>query len=188
MWRKQLYIFKVPSLHQDHGCRWLTGVRCVIMMLGQMFWLWWICGNCLMLKAENGAAAVTSWGLRTWHGLPSLTRTGKETRRGESRYGSIPFSARALFTLYRWFWNQIFTCVGVKCKTLARCSLSGADKYLCCLKRLSNSNVCVFENRILRLRFFPESSELSLSRSTDSSADSSGFKSPGDADGTAENN
>lgn len=170
--------------------RWLTDdVRCVTILL----WLWWICGNGFILKAENGAVpggmeTVMSWGPRTWHGLPSLTRTGIDTLRGESRNGSNPFSARALFTLYRWFWNHIFTCVGVKCKSLARCSRSGADKYLCCLKRRSNSKVWVFENRILRLRFFPESSELSRSLSTDSSADSSGFNSSGDADGTAENN
>ncbi len=151
-------------------------------MLEQMLWQGWIWGNCFIWNALYAAAAgpVMSWGLRTWHGLPSLTRTGIQTRRGESRYGSSPFSARALFTLYRWFWNQIFTCVGVNCKTLARCSLSGADKYLCCLKHLSSSNVWVFENRILLLRFFPETSELS-------SVDSSGVKSSGDADGTAEN-
>lgn len=31
------------------------------------------------------------------------------------------------------------TCVGVKWIKLAKCSRSGADRYFCCLKRLSNS-------------------------------------------------
>jgi hypothetical protein len=36
---------------------------------------------------------------------------------------------------------------------LARCSLSGADRYRCCLNLRSNSYVCAFENRTLLLRF-----------------------------------
>lgn len=33
----------------------------------------------------------------------------------------------------------MLTCVGVKCIKLAKCSRSGADRYFCCLNRLSNS-------------------------------------------------
>lgn len=93
-----------------------------------------------------------------WHGLPSLTNTGTATRRGDgSGCKSSPFSCRARFNLYLWFWNQIFTCVGVNRIMLAKCSLSGADKYLCCLNLRSSSYVCAFENRIRRLRFFCDS-------------------------------
>ena len=90
-----------------------------------------------------------------WQGLPSLTNTGTATLRGEGRgFKSKPFSARDRFNLYLWFWNQIFTCVGVNLIILARCSRSGADKYLCCRNLLSNSYVCAFENKTLLLRFF----------------------------------
>ena len=91
------------------------------------------------------------------HGRPSLTSTGTATRRGEFRLPTFkswaPFSWTARFVLYLWFWNQIFTCVGVSRIRLARCSLSGADKYLCCLNLLSNSYVCALENRTRRFRF-----------------------------------
>lgn len=68
-----------------------------------------------------------------WQGLPSRTKTGTATLRGEGRgVMSKPFSCLALFVLYLWFWNQILTCVGVKRMMLAKCSLSGAERYLCC--------------------------------------------------------
>lgn len=93
-------------------------------------------------------------------GLPSFTSTGTATRLGEFKPPTFkswaPFSWTARFVLYLWFWNQIFTCVGVKRIKLARCSLSGADKYRCCLNRLSNSYVCALENKTRRLRFLWE--------------------------------
>lgn len=98
-----------------------------------------------------------------WHGLPSLTSTGTATRLGDgSGCKSSPFSWRARFNLYLWFWNQIFTCVGVSLMILAKCSLSGADKYLCCRNRRSSSYVCAFENKIRRFRFFCVSEEFEL--------------------------
>ena len=36
----------------------------------------------------------------------------------------------------------------------AKCSLSGADKYLCCLNRRSNSYVCALEKRTRLFLFF----------------------------------
>lgn len=54
--------------------------------------------------------------------------------------------------LYLLFWNQIFTCVEVSLSKLASCSLSGADRYLCCLNLLSNSNTCAWENSTLGFR------------------------------------
>lgn len=62
-----------------------------------------------------------------WQGLPSLTSTGTATRLGE--HPLLPASTRslaALFVLYLWFWNQIFTWVGVRRMMEARCSRSGA--------------------------------------------------------------
>ena len=98
------------------------------------------------------------------HGFPSLTKTGTATRRGDWRltalmfwwwwwWWSIPFSCAARLVLYRWFWNQILTCVGDKRMSDARCSRSGADKYRCWRNRRSSSKVCAFENKTLRLRF-----------------------------------
>lgn len=67
-----------------------------------------------------------------WQGFPSLTNTGTATLLGEGRgFKSSPFSCLARFSLYLWFWNQIFTCTGVSRIMLARCSLSGAERYLC---------------------------------------------------------
>jgi len=91
---------------------------------------WW-CG-CMRGCVYDG---ITRWGWgRCWsvegcccplappvQGFPSLTNTGTATRRGDGRvvtpappcgpWGSWrPFSCCALFVLYRWFWNQIFTC------------------------------------------------------------------------------
>lgn len=42
-----------------------------------------------------------------------------------------------LFCIANWL-----TCVGVKCINDAKCSLSGADKYFCCLNLLSSSYTC----------------------------------------------
>lgn len=93
-----------------------------------------------------------------WQGLPSRTRTGTATRRGDGKgFMSNPFSWRARFILYLWFWNHIFTCVGLSRIMLAKCSLSGAERYLCCRKRRSSSYVCALENNTLRFRFFCES-------------------------------
>lgn len=90
-------------------------------------------------------------------GLPSFTKTGTATRRGEFNPPTFrscaPFSWTARFVLYLWFWNQIFTCVGVNRIKLARCSLSGADKYLCWRNLLSSSYVCALEKRTRRFRF-----------------------------------
>lgn len=52
-----------------------------------------------------------------------------------------------------WFWNQIFTWVGVSLIIEAKCSRSGADRYFCCRNRRSSSNVCALENNTLRFRF-----------------------------------
>lgn len=95
------------------------------------------------------------------HGFPSRTSTGTATRRGDGIGPCCwccwcsydPFSLCALFVLYRWFWNQIFTWVGVSRMRLARCSRSGADRYFCWRNRLSNSYVWAFEKRTRRLRF-----------------------------------
>ena len=65
----------------------------------------------------------------------------------------LPFSWAALLVLYLWFWNQIFTWVGDNRIQDAKCSRSGADKYLCCLNLLSSSKVCCLENKTLRFRF-----------------------------------
>ena len=169
--------------HQVHCCvctKWCAGNCGVVAAL---YWaLYCMCWSDCALYAEKGIpawkVAAKSWALRVWQGFPSLTKTGTATRLGEGRWvTSIPFSARALFILYRWFWNQIFTWVGVRRIKLARCSLSGAERYLCCLKRRSSSYVCALENKTLLLRFFPESLpllEVSLSLSGDSSADGSG--------------
>lgn len=35
----------------------------------------------------------------------------------------------------------------------ANCSRSGAERYRCCLKRLSSSKICALENSTLRFRF-----------------------------------
>ena len=67
---------------------------------------------------------------------------------------SSPCSLMCRFCLYLWFWNQIFTCVGVRQIILARCSRSGADKYLCWRNLLSSSNVWAFVKRTRRFRFF----------------------------------
>lgn len=37
--------------------------------------------------------------------------------------------------------------------SLASCSRSGAERYLCCRKRLSNSKICALEKSTLRFRF-----------------------------------
>lgn len=91
------------------------------------------------------------------HGRPSLTNTGTATRRGELNppmfKSCAPFSWTARLVLYLWFWNQIFTCVGVKRIKLAKCSRSGADRYRCWRNRLSSSYVCALENKTRRLRF-----------------------------------
>ena len=62
-------------------------------------------------------------------------------------------SLAALFVLYRWFWNQIFTWVGVRRIIDAKCSRSGALRYRCCLNRRSNSYVWAFEKSTRRFRF-----------------------------------
>lgn len=81
-----------------------------------------------------------------WQGFPSLTNTGTATLLGEGRgFKSSPFSCLARFSLYLWFWNQIFTCTGVSRIMLARCSLSGAERYLW---------VWALENRTRLFRFF----------------------------------
>lgn len=54
---------------------------------------------------------------------------------------------------YLWFWNQILTWVGVSCIIEAKCSLSGADRYLCWRNLRSNSYVCALEKSTRRLRF-----------------------------------
>lgn len=75
-----------------------------------------------------------------WHGLPSRTSTGTATRLGDGRgCKSSPFSCRARFNLYLWFWNHIFTCTGDSLIMLAKCSRSGAERYRCCLNRRSSS-------------------------------------------------
>lgn len=94
----------------------------------------------------------------TRQGLPSRTKTGTATRRGDGSAPGCccswtPFSCCARFVLYRWFWNQIFTWVGVRRIILARCSRSGADRYLCCRNRRSSSNVCALEKSTRRFRF-----------------------------------
>lgn len=98
------------------------------------------------------------------HGSPSLTSTGTATLRGSGGspyHDSIP-AVRALFSsacflhLYRLFWNQILTWLDVSFSMLARWSLSGAERYFCCLNRLSNSYTCAWENRtrgFRRIRF-----------------------------------
>lgn len=90
-------------------------------------------------------------------GLPSFTKTGTATRRGELSPPTLnswaPFSCTARFVLYLWFWNQIFTWVGVRRIRLARCSRSGAERYLCWRNLRSNSYVCAFENKTRRFRF-----------------------------------
>lgn len=139
-----------PSLynfsHQVHCCvctKWCAVGNCGVAAALYCA-LYCMCWSDWALYAEKGIpawkVAAKSWALRVWQGFPSLTKTGTATRLGEGRWvTSIPFSARALFILYRWFWNQIFTWVGVRRIKLARCSLSGADRYLCCLKRRSSS-------------------------------------------------
>lgn len=95
-----------------------------------------------------------------WHGFPSRTRTGTATLLGEGKgVMSKPFSCLAFFNLYLWFWNQIFIWVGDNRRMLARCSLSGADRYLCCLNLLSNSYVCALLNRTRLFFFFEDVSE-----------------------------
>lgn len=89
-----------------------------------------------------------------WQGFPSLINNGTATLLGEHPLPlASTLSVAARFVLYLWFWNQIFTCVGVSRMIEARCSLSGALKYLCCRKRLSSSNVCAFENNTRLFRF-----------------------------------
>lgn len=94
------------------------------------------------------------------HGLPSFTRTGTATLRGDvnppTLISCVPFSWYARLVLYLWFWNQILTWVGVNLIKLARCSLSGAERYFCCRNLRSNSKVWAFEKRTLRLRFLWE--------------------------------
>ena len=123
-------------------------------------------------------APSSSWVFTVSHGLPSLTKTGMATRLGETNWTiSMPFSARALFILYLWFWNQIFTWVGVSRRALARCSLSGAERYLCWRNLRSSSYVWALEKSTLLFLFFTVSllSPVgSLSISWDSSVDNSG--------------
>lgn len=92
-----------------------------------------------------------------WHGLPSFTSTGTATRLGDCcahRFAvsgcwvALSFAWR--FILYLWFWNQILTWVGVRWIMLAKCSLSGADRYFCCLKRRSSSYTCAWEKSTRR--------------------------------------
>lgn len=86
-----------------------------------------------------------------WQGFPSLISNGTATLLGEH---PLPLaSVAALFVLYLWFWNQIFTWVGVSRIIEAKCSLSGALRYFCWRKRLSSSNVCALENSTRLFRF-----------------------------------
>lgn len=89
-------------------------------------------------------------------GFPSRTSTGTDTLLGGGRDTiSKLWSCLCRLHLYLLFWNQILTWVGVSLSTPARWSLSGADRYLCCLKRRSSSYTCAWEKRtrgFLRLR------------------------------------
>lgn len=122
--------------------------------------------NCWWFIGEPIFCCIASWSvdftielfILGWQGLPSRTRTGTATRRGDgSGFKSKPFSCLERFNLYRWFWNHILTCTGLSLIILAKCSLSGADRYLCCLNRRSSSYVWAFENKTLRFRFFCDS-------------------------------
>lgn len=88
----------------------------------------------------EGGCTARSWALSAWHGLPSLTKTGTATRRGEGR-ASPPYLSRLgrASSCSGGSGDQIFTCVGVRRIRLARCSRSGADRYRCCRKRRSSS-------------------------------------------------
>lgn len=89
-----------------------------------------------------------------WQGFPSFISNGTATLLGEHPLPlASTLSVAALFVLYLWFWNQIFTWVGVSRMMEAKCSLSGALRYLCWRKRLSSSKVCALENSTRLFRF-----------------------------------
>ena len=73
--------------------------------------------------------------------------------KGKASLARCPLSPICFLNLYRWFWNHIFTCVGERFISRANCSRSGAERYRCCLKRLSSSKICALENSTLRFRF-----------------------------------
>lgn len=110
-------------------------------------WWWWGC----MRGCEYEGITRWGWGICCsvegccWplappvHGLPSLTRTGTATLRGDGRvvtpgptwppWGSwSPFSCCARFVLYRWFWNQIFTCGNTRHR-FSQLSLKSLDNH-----------------------------------------------------------
>ena len=101
------------NYHQPRrcGCWWCGCMRgCVYDGITRWGWgsCWSVEGCCCPLAPPV-------------QGFPSLTNTGTATRRGDGRVVTpappwgpwvswSPFSCCALFVLYRWFWNQIFTC------------------------------------------------------------------------------
>lgn len=58
-----------------------------------------------------------------------------------------------LLSLFLRFWNQIFTCVSVSCKELARQARSALLRYLFMSKVDSNWKICRFE-KMVRVFFF----------------------------------
>ncbi len=109
------------------------------------------------LKGEDGTVGGTmqlpfsASIVQFWYGLPSRTKMGTTTLRSTGGWlRSWAHSIRALFILYLWFWNQIFTCVGVRRSRCASCSRSGEDRYRCWRKHLSSSYVWALENNTRR--------------------------------------
>lgn len=127
---------------------WLIAELFMDMAITLLTSWWWLC-----------MAAVEVW-LPAWHGFPSFTSTGTATRRGDCCCWQEPescciwcwdaLSLACRFILYRWFWNHIFTCVGVRWIIVAKCSRSGADRYFCCLNRRSSSYTWAWEKSTRR--------------------------------------
>lgn len=130
-------------------------------------WFWWLTAPLdIVITSFALFCCCTCWCLEVdvldsfWQALPSLARAGTASRRGDcgcahkvsvsccSCCVALSFACR--FILYRWFWNQILTCVGVRWIMLARCSLSGADRYFCCLNLLSSSYTWAWEKSTRR--------------------------------------